>query len=119
MEERFKTLVIVTVVVALVVIVGIYLIMKFRSKLETQIQQLTEVNQRRDKVGAFLRLFIDKVLNTTGEVVFEERLKLENEMRELKDDQLLSLWQRFVDSKSPADAQKNLKGLLAGLAEKI
>lgn len=71
------------------------------------------------KIASFLNLFVTKVLQADGEVSFEDRLKLENLVRDLNDKDILSKWQKFVDSSKEADAQKNLKDLLQLLSEKL
>ena len=71
------------------------------------------------KILSFLRLFIDKVLKADGEVSFEDRLSLENAVRGIDDQQILSQWQKFVDSKSDKEAQVNLRDLIDLLVRKI
>lgn len=71
------------------------------------------------KVLNFTNLFIAKVLKAENEVSFEDRLKLENSIRDLNDPELLSQWNKFVDSKTPEDAQKEVKNLLEMLVKKI
>ena len=72
-----------------------------------------------DKTLAFLKLFIEKVLKADGEVSFEDRLHLENTVRDLKDNQVLASWNTFVESKTEKDAQEAAKRLLEVLAQKI
>lgn len=67
----------------------------------------------------FARLFIERVLQAKGEVSFENRLKLENMVRDLNDPAILELWNNFVNSKSEQDAQENVKLLLDLLIKKI
>lgn len=67
----------------------------------------------------FLKLFIKKVLKAEKEVDFETRLKLENSVREIEDKEVLETWQRFVESQTEEEAQRNVKDLLEILAEKI
>lgn len=66
----------------------------------------------------FARLFVDKVL-TQGNVSFEERLQLENAVRDTKDEELLKLWSSFLESKTEAEAQEKVKALLTTLLKKI
>lgn len=71
------------------------------------------------KVLEFLRLFIQKVLKAETEVDFETRLKLENAVRDLNDEQILDQWKRFTESKTELEAQTEVKDLLEILVEKI
>jgi len=70
----------------------------------------------------FLKMFIKLVIKSDKEVDFETRLKLENAVRQLKeeygDEEILLQWQKFVASTNEAEAQKNVKDLLAMLVEK-
>src|SRR3989338_6301890 len=66
----------------------------------------------------FLRMFIKNVIKADSEVNFETRLKLENSVRELGDEQVLVAWQNFVNSKNETAAQEHVKNLLELLAAK-
>ena len=78
-----------------------------------------ETQQTNEKVLEFTKLFIEKVLKTEIEVDFETRLKLENAVRNLGDEEILAQWNRFVDSKTEAEAQTEVKNLLEMLVNKI
>ena len=82
-----------------------------QSKLETQ--------QINEKVLEFSILFIEKVLKAQTEVDFETRLKLENAIRDLKDEEILAQWQKFTESKTEVQAQEEVKNLLEMLVSKI
>ncbi len=70
-------------------------------------------------VVVFLKLFIEKILQGEEEVSFEDRLKLENSVRDLKDKEVLSLWENFTQAKTSEEAQFSLKNLLRALVDKI
>ena len=76
----------------------------------------TELN---NKVIDFASMFIKKVLQAVKEVDFETRLSLENAVRDLKDEEIMSEWQNFVGSKTEAEAQNSVKKLLEILITKI
>ncbi len=84
-----------------------------------QTQTALEIQVINDKVLEFSKLFIEKVLKAETEVDFETRLKLENAVRNLGDEEILARWTNFVDSKSESEAQKNVKDLLELLVNKI
>lgn len=80
-------------------------------------------NERAATVNAgvvmFSRDFIETVLRAKTEVDFETRLKLENEVRDLKDPEILTQWGKFVNSKTEEEAQEEVKNLLGILMKKI
>lgn len=72
-----------------------------------------------DQVLTFTQLFIEKVLKAEAEIDFETRLKLESAVRELKDEEILLVWQEFTGSTSEQQAQAAVKNLLSALVAKI
>ncbi|MFH1656409.1 MAG: hypothetical protein ABH956_01380 [Candidatus Nealsonbacteria bacterium] len=72
-----------------------------------------------EKVLNFTAVFIGKVLKAEGEVDFEDRLEIENLVRDLDDEEILNQWQKFVQSKSENQAEKEVKNLLEMLIYKI
>jgi len=62
---------------------------------------------------------IEKVLKAETEVDFETRLKLENAVRNLEDKEILARWSKFIESKTEAGAQEEVKNLLEALVNKI
>lgn len=71
------------------------------------------------KTVAFLKDFVNKVLGAQGEIDFDTRLKLENEVRDLKDQTILDQWQKFTASQTEAQAQLEVRKLLEILVDKI
>lgn len=67
----------------------------------------------------FTKLFMSKVLNAQQEVSFEDRLMLENAVRDTRDSALLQRWNSFVEAESQAEAQTSAKKLLEMLINKI
>ncbi len=84
-----------------------------------QIKTVADAKDTNEKVLDFTKLFIKQVLKADGEVDFETRLKLENAVRNLGDDKILSQWQKFVESKTEEEAQTEVKNLLEMLVEEI
>lgn len=78
-----------------------------------------ETQKLNEKVLDFTKLFIEKVLKAEEEVDFETRLKLENAVRNLNDEEILSQWQKFTESRTEAEAQNEVKNLLEMLINKI
>lgn len=79
-------------------------------------QSKTELNEQ---VLNFASLFIKKVLQAETEVDFETRLSLENAVRGLKDEEIMTEWTNFIGSKTELAAQNSVKKLLGILIDKI
>ena len=71
------------------------------------------------KILNFTSMFIKKVLQAEQEVDFETRLSLENSVRDLKDEEVMAEWQKFIGSSTEAEAQNSVKSLLGLLVSKI
>lgn len=84
-----------------------------------KVQTELSFQQTNTKILDFEKLFIKEVLKSQNEVDFETRLKLETAVRDLNDKEILAQWQKFTDSKTESDAQREVKNLLEILANKI
>ena len=73
----------------------------------------------RIQISRFLKYFIDTVLNTKGSISMEDRIKLENDIRQIHDTDLIKLWDGFVASKDGKEAQVNAVKLMAMLSNKM
>ncbi|MEK7606849.1 MAG: hypothetical protein AAB444_01460 [Patescibacteria group bacterium] len=72
-----------------------------------------------DAALQFAKLFINEVINTEQTVDFETRLRLENAVRALKDEEVLAQWLAFVNSADEGAAQREVRALLQLLMKKI
>jgi len=100
-----------------VIILGIqcYFLMNQQKALEKELS-----NQKtNDKIVSFLDLFIEKVLQSNQDISFEDRLKLENGVRDLNDSEILSLWETFTQATTADEVQTYCKNLLEALVKKI
>ena len=86
---------------------------------DAKLAEETLKTEERIKVSKFMKLFIDKVLGTSGEISFEDRVKLESDIRSLNDKNLVDQWELFVNSKDSAGAQKNAVLLMSILMSKM
>lgn len=77
------------------------------------------VQQTNAKIVSFTNIFIEKVLKSSTPVSLEDRLLLENSIREIGDQEIISQWQVFLNSKTEAEAQLEVKNLLQILVGKI
>jgi multisubunit Na+/H+ antiporter MnhF subunit len=109
------------VLVAILLAGNILLGVKFYSaqKELLGLKKVVETRQTNDRVLAFSKLFITKVLKSETEVSFEDRLNLESAVRGLNDEQVLAQWQKFTNSKTEEEAQNEVKNLLELLVNKI
>ena len=73
----------------------------------------------RIQVARFLKFFIDTVLNTQGTIAFDDRVKLENDIRQIGDASLTTQWTDFVNSKDAKVAQASAVKLMSMLTNKM
>jgi len=112
----------IALIIILILVVGnIFLGFKYFSvtKELRQAQNALQVQVINDEVLDFAKLFIGEVLKAETEVDFETRLKLENAVRNLDDEEVFKQWTRFVESKTENEAQTAVKNLLDILVNKI
>lgn len=117
--QKIKIIVILVIIV-LVSMIGTVAFAYYNLSLEVD-KLKEEINVQEDisKTIFFAKLFIDKVLLNNETVSFEDRLRLENAVRDLSDMKILNQWQKFVDSDSDDVAQKEAGGLFNMLLDKI
>ncbi len=77
------------------------------------------VQQTNEKILSFAKLFIDKILLGEGTVNFEDRLKLENAVRDINDKEIFSKWQQFTESQNNRESQTAVGNLLKLSLDKI
>ena len=82
-------------------------------------QDTVKTQHFNEKIINFSNLFISKVLKANKDISFEDRLKLENAVRDMQDPEVLAQWKKFTDSKTEQDAQTEVKNLLGLLISKI
>jgi predicted DNA-binding helix-hairpin-helix protein len=69
------------------------------------------------KNANFLKLFINKVVKSSGTVTYEDRVQLENDVRQIHNPELTAQWELFVDNKDPKKAEQAATDLMLILAE--
>ena len=112
------------ILLAVIVILGVvsagsiakYVALKSDATVNARV--LTEYRYN-DKVLEFMKTFIVKVLKAENEVSFEDRVTLENQVRDLKDQEITSTWNSFVKAQTELQAQDAVKKLLRLLVEKV
>ena len=69
------------------------------------------------KNANFLKLFINKVVKSSGTVTYEDRVQLENDVRQIHNPELTSQWETFVANKDPKKAEEAATDLMLILVE--
>jgi hypothetical protein len=82
-------------------------------------QQQLKNQQTNGKILLFANLFVDKVLLGQGTVSFDDRLDLENAVRDINDKEIFSQWQKFTASRTDQESQTAVGNLLKLLFKKI
>jgi hypothetical protein len=114
---RLFAIIIITI---LAVAAVLFAVMYFLDRQELlQARQQLKAQQTNEKVLVFAKLFVDKVLLGEGTVSFDDRLSLENAVRDISDKEIFSDWQEFTNSQSDKESQAAVGNLLKLLFNKI
>ncbi|MCX6721087.1 MAG: hypothetical protein NT026_00565 [Candidatus Staskawiczbacteria bacterium] len=90
----------------------------YKSELD-QVQKSIVAQQINQKDLSFAKLLTEKVLLGESSVSFDDRLKLENAVRDINDPEIFAQWQKFTSSKSGAETQQTIGALFEMLLNKI
>ncbi len=115
-KAKFLLIIILVLFLANIYFVTQFVLLNLELK---EVQQAVQVQEGDEKSVIFAELFVDKVLSGKGEVSFDDRLKLENAVRDINDQNILLHWQNFVNSKTDIEAQQEAGQLLGLLLVKI
>jgi hypothetical protein len=80
---------------------------------------MIQKQQINSKILSFTQLFMDKVLQGSTTVSFDDRLQLENSVRALNDNEIFSSWQKFTNAKSQTEIQQDFYKLFDLLLKSI
>ena len=122
MNFRDNTKFLSNILVLILLIGNIFFAYQYVAVLRTQGLQQKEQNEKaatRTQVAQFNKFFIDTVINNKSKISPDDRIKLENDMRQIHDENLLKLWDAFVNSKDSKATQENAGKLMAALAGKM
>lgn len=98
---------------------NIYLSIQYISNIQLQANQKEDTTSTRIQTSRVLKEYIDVVLNTTGSISYDNRVKLESDVRQLQDPLITKQWDAFVASKDAKVAQGNAIKLMSMLANKM
>lgn len=117
-----KTRLVANVLMLLLVALNIFFSIQYTENLRNETikeEQALAKTEERLQTSRFMKFFIDKVLGTNGTISFEDRVKLEADIRGLGDQALLSQWEAFVSSTDSQTAQETAVRLMSMLASKM
>ena len=78
-----------------------------------------DTSTTRIKAARFMKEFVDIVLNTTGAISIDDRVKLENDVRQIGDSTITKQWMDFVNSKDAKTAQTGAVKLMSMVTNKM
>lgn len=106
----------------LLVAMNIYFSIQYSAEVrENAARQQEEQNRSAERIqqAKFIKLFVDNVLGTSGVISFDDRVKLESDIRNLNDAKALDMWNSFVNSADSVEAQQNAVELMSYLSSKM
>jgi len=106
------------VLVALNIFFSIQYTQNIKKQDEATIAESQKIESRL-QTAQFMKFFIDKVLGTNGTIAFEDRVKLEADIRALGDDTLVKQWSVFVASADSETAQQSAVKLMSILSNRM
>lgn len=106
------------VLVALNIFFSIQYTQNLKRQDEASLAEAQKIESRL-QTAQFMKFFIDKVLGTNGTIAFEDRVKLEADIRALGDESLVKQWDAFVTSPDSESAQKSAVRLMSMLSNRM
>lgn len=70
-------------------------------------------NAVRVQAATFMKEFVDIVINPEGEISMDDRVKLENDVRQIHDPAILKQWNSFLNATSSASGQTSAIKLMS------
>lgn len=98
---------------------NIYLSIQYISNIQLAATAKVDNTNVRIQTSRVLKEYIDIVLNTQGTISYDDRVKLESDVRQLQDPLITKQWEAFVASKDAKTAQTNAVHLMSMLANKM
>ena len=117
-KTRLLANILMVVLVALNIFFSIQYTSNIKKEDEQAIAEAAKIEERLQN-AKFMKFFIDKVLGTNGTISFEDRVKLEADIRTLGDSALVKQWEVFVASPDSEAAQQSAVKLMSMLANRM
>ena len=110
-------------ILMLVLVAGnIFFSIQYTEGIKQQADQAASVvdnSASRMQAARFMKEFVDIVLNTTGQISLDDRVKLENDVRQIGDSNITKQWTAFVNSKDGKTAQAGAVKLMSMVTNKM
>ncbi len=110
------------ILMLILVAMNIFFSIQYTSNMKTEQNKSEEEiakSQERLQTARFMKLFIDKVLNPDVEISFEDRVKMESDVRSLGDSLITKQWETFVSSADSQSQQESAVKLMSMLSSKM
>jgi len=117
-----KTRLVANVLMVVLVALNIFFSIQYTQGIkrdDVKLEQEAARTEERLQTSRFMKFFVDKVLGTNGTISFEDRVKLESDIRALGDSSLTTQWETFVASSDSEQAQQHAVRLMSMLASKM
>ena len=86
---------------------------------KTKLEEAQAKEAARYQDAKLLKGFINTVINTSGPITIEDRIKLENDIRQSHDVDVIKYWENFAASKDGQSAQNAAVKLMVLLSNKM
>ena len=107
----------------LVLVAGnIFFSIQYTEGIKQQAEQaalVTDTSSTRIQAARFMKEFVDIVLNTQGTISLDDRVKLENDVRQIGDSSITREWTAFVNSKDAKTAQAGAVKIMSMVTNKM
>jgi len=110
------------ILLIVLVVMNLFFVVQYIRNDQEQSRLLTEQAEKMEnniKAARFLKFFIDSTLSTKGVISYDDRVKLEADIRELNDPEVLAAWTNLIASQDSESAQKSVVSFLSMLANKM
>ena len=114
-----KTNIVSNILLVVLLAGNIYLSIQYISNMQAEQNAKADTTSTRIQTSRVLKEYIDIVLNTQGTISYDDRVKLENDVRQLQDPAITKQWDAFVGSTDAKVAQGNAVHLMSMLANKM
>jgi len=117
-----KTRLLANTLMVVLVALNIFFSIQYTQNIKKQDEAVIAESQKiesRLNTAKFMKFFIDKVLGNNGTIAFEDRVKLEADIRALGDEILVKQWDVFVSSPDSETAQKSAVRLMSMLSNRM
>jgi len=119
-----RTRLVANTLMVLLVALNIFFTVQYTTNIKEKDQASIEEAQKieyRLQTARFMKFFIDTFVGTDGSIEFGDRIKLEADLRDLKDDNLTKQWETWVNSStlSSEEQKQNAVRFMSMLANKM